>query len=450
MLALLIFRTLFVSDVSAKMEAPSQVKQGDEFTVTITINKGSISGVGHIKQELPAGFGNATVVDVKGGEFRFLPEDNVIKITWLSLPVEEEFTISYKIMVSPSMANGRVNMDGKFSYILANQKQTTLMPNSSILIGTETTNVAIASSDSTTITTQNKLDSVIKTVLIDTTQSAKSAEQKSENTPVISSNPVQQLSPQSVVIASRSILGTPEAGMEFTVEVNVKKEGIKGFARIQELLPMGFTAKALESKGGTFSFIDQKVKISWDNLSDGEDIKVSYRVLVPENAAASQSISGAFSYVDKDDPKKVEIPSTEISIKVKESIVASSNQIGNTTVSTNQTANTTTIAESTSNTPPIVESKINYRIQICALSKTERDAKFFEVKYSNIGKVNIEFHEGWKKYLIGKYAQYQEARTQRESIKSKGVVSPFVTAYNNGKRITVQEALLVSNQKWIQ
>ena len=62
----------------------------------------------------------------------------------------------------------------------------------------------------------------------------------------------------------------------------------------------------------------------------------------------------------------------------------------------------------------------------------------------------MEFHEGWKKYIVGKYGQYKEARDYRETIRSKGIENPFVTAYNSGKRITVQEALMVSNQQWVR
>ena len=54
--------------------------------------------------------------------------------------------------------------------------------------------------------------------------------------------------------------------------------------------------------------------------------------------------------------------------------------------------------------------------------------------------------------MTGRYGNYKEARDQRQAFVQAGhnFPGPFVTAYNNGDRITVQEALLISNQKWIQ
>jgi hypothetical protein len=46
---------------------------------------------------------------------------------------------------------------------------------------------------------------------------------------------------------------------------------------------------------------------------------------------------------------------------------------------------------------------------------------------------------------------YQLARNKREELKQNELIKgPFVTAYNSGARITVQEALMIANQKWVR
>jgi hypothetical protein len=74
---------------------------------------------------------------------------------------------------------------------------------------------------------------------------------------------------------------------------------------------------------------------------------------------------------------------------------------------------------------------------------------YYESTYS-LGTVNAEQLDGLNKYTTGSFTTYQDARNNRETVKGKGVAGPFVVAYNNGKRITVQEALMITSQVWIR
>lgn len=420
MLALLAMQVFFEGDVEITINSPAKVKQGEEFTVTLTVKKGSLSGVGHIKQTLPSGFGNAVAIEAKGAEFKYLVEDNVVKFTWISLPADQEYTVSYKLTVDPSMSNGNVELSGKFSYVLNNQKQTYNIPAQVIMVGEEplaTTTTATEEPKTTDIQPETTVTPPVQPETTGTTAITETTKTSA------------------TVTASRTIVGSPEAGMEFTVELIIEKGSLKGFARVQEDLPDGLTAISLINQGGTFSFQEGKMKIIWDNLPAGETVKVSYRVAVGDNVSGDVTITGRFSYVENDDPKKIEIPASVFSIKPKSAPVVT-------------TTSPPTQQETAAVNVPTSEKTINFRVQICALSKIDRSTSYFQSKYS-IGKVNMEFHEGWRKYTTGKYSQYRDARDYRETMRSRGVENPFVTAYNNGKRITVQEALMVSNQKWI-
>ena len=492
LLALIVVRVFFAGDVSVKITAPEKVKQGEEITVNVTVNKGSIAGVGHFKQELPAGFGEGTPIEVKGSEFKYLPQDNVVKCTWISLPADGEFTISYKLKVSATAVNGKVSLGGRFSYVLDNQKQTFEVPGFIIQVGEEvlattttpSENKATEISQPAITETTPKTETTTSTQAETTVATAKTASEIPETTTPATTNPETAATTNPVqtttstenkavsnVSATRTIVGSPEAGTEFTVEINVKKNDLKGFARIQETLPLGLTAIALDNKGGTFSFLDQKMKIIWDNLPADENIKVSYRVSVSDNVSGDITITGAFSYVDNNDPKKEVIPSSAISVKAKTTLAANNVTENTTTTTTNVNTNvntqntqnnippqdnTTTSSTQKSTTAnntttiPTPEKNVSYKVQICALSKMQRGTSYFESKYNIGNKVSMELHEGWRKYIVGKYTKYQEARDYRENIRSKGVENPFVTAYNGGKRVTVQEALMVSSQQWVR
>jgi len=99
---------------------------------------------------------------------------------------------------------------------------------------------------------------------------------------------------------------------------------------------------------------------------------------------------------------------------------------------------------------PAPEVGVTYKVQILAAHRTV-GKEYFVSRHNFSDSFNIENHEGWVKYTTGKFGVYADARNAREEIRSKyDFDGPFVTAYNQGERITVQEALIISNQQWIK
>jgi outer membrane biosynthesis protein TonB len=99
---------------------------------------------------------------------------------------------------------------------------------------------------------------------------------------------------------------------------------------------------------------------------------------------------------------------------------------------------------------PAPEKGISYKVQIMAAHRTVGKA-YFQQRHNYSGEFSIENHEGWVKYTTGRHSVYADARNARETIRSKyNFDGPFVTAYNDGVRITVQEALMISNQQWVK
>ena len=70
--------------------------------------------------------------------------------------------------------------------------------------------------------------------------------------------------------------------------------------------------------------------------------------------------------------------------------------------------------------------------------------------YAYPGEIRQERQADWYKYTTGYHTTYRSARDNRVDLAAHhSFPGPFVTAYRNDKRITVQEALLLTKQNWI-
>ena len=100
---------------------------------------------------------------------------------------------------------------------------------------------------------------------------------------------------------------------------------------------------------------------------------------------------------------------------------------------------------------PAPESNVNYKVQIAA-GRKEVNQKYFVDRHNITEEVSIEFHQNWFKYTVGGYGVYKEARDRRNEIwaADNKINDAFVTAYNSGERISVQEALMITKQKWFK
>jgi hypothetical protein len=116
----------------------------------------------------------------------------------------------------------------------------------------------------------------------------------------------------------------------------------------------------------------------------------------------------------------------------------------NTTANSNNATNT---GQEQKQKVPSSNAKVNFSVQVAALQK-QKEAANIQRFLALSDKLQIEFHDGYSKYVSGKFDEYLKAKTHRDKIRNNGKRRAFVTAYNTGKRITVQEALMIANQQW--
>ncbi|MFL5763438.1 MAG: hypothetical protein ACJ77K_05795 [Bacteroidia bacterium] len=496
--ALLIYQFFFADGITVTQNIPATAKAESEFTVELTINKGTIGGFAKLQQDLPEGF-TAVKGDDNGATFTF--SNQSVKFIWMSLPSDKEFKVKYTVKVAAGVS-GDKSIGGKFSYVSDNVKQSIDIAPSMIRIGdgastpvadnaanttpatTGTTPPDNTSNTTTTTTPANTTTEPATTTASNTTDKTPDnlttqLVDKSTTPTNTGTEPTTTTPANNEVMSSLNCIRTVTAGGtdNWNVEVAVNKGNITGFAKLLETLPAGFTATAGETQGASFSFdaSTQKVKFVWVSMPSQTEFRVSYKITA-SGVSGSQPIDGVFSYIENDETKKFTIPTSMVTAggamatnNTNTNTTANNTTTNNTTdnaannttnnnntnntAANNTTANNTTDNTNTNSTQmsatsiPSPQGNVNYKVQIMALHNPV-DANKLATRYNINAKINTEMAEGFTKYTVGSHNEYKEARDAREDMKNKGVVAPFVTAYNSGKRITVQEALMITSQKW--
>jgi len=447
MVGVLFINLLVSEDVSLSVAVPSEVNAGTEFDVELTLQKGSIESFARFQQDLPNGL-TAQVVDASSANFTF--ENQKIKIIWLKLPSDKELKILYRLRVDERL-KGNFELDGIFSYIEDNIRKSVNVKSSSI-----------------EIKPSSRID---PNLIVDIKEFQQMV-------------PIQP--PVSLVAKNvRCIRQVPSAigdGNEYIVNILVNKGSTEKFAKIEEDVPQGFKAEAIQTKDAIFTFKNQKVKFLWMNLPAEQRFVVSYKLIPINKEEVKQfNLKGTFSFIINDATQVIDIVQKEVDLsnldaKNLEGIIASVpspsfSNLGEQNVSSSYTE---TGADGGKEIPikyqKIEERKlptskrlidlksymlepekgVYFRVQIAAGHRPV-DIKNYFKKFKLTQEVRTEEHEGWYKYSVGSFGTYKDARDYRVNLwKTTPITDAFVAAYNNGSRITVQEALMITNQKWVK
>jgi hypothetical protein len=429
---------------------PTQMVAGEEFWVYVDIDRGKNDGFAKYQIDTPTGF-IIEPGDIKGASFTF--RDGAAKIIWMNLPDEDEFQISYKLIAAEDCNGGNHTIKQRFAYLENNEKLVFNIPDHVVYV----------------------------------------SEQDVANVHV----------PDTLANGRRKI--TRLNADHFLVEIDIYKDGIKGFAKIEEIIPAGMNAEAVKKSNAVFTQLDNKAKFVWFSIPEQDSITVVYELFADIPPAANEivTIEGTFTYLRNNETKSVGIGTPDDTFeytvnKLEEPIVEEidldDEDIEEPEVDLSQveesSIQTGTIVEE--KTPvidpieeaikeevakieePVVEKEvitaekevinsfeevtsvsgpdkgITYRVQIAA-GHNVVDATYFKTRHKFTAPFVIENHESWIKYTTGNFNVYKEARDKRNNVNDNfNFDGPFVTAYNDGERITVQEALMISRQKWYQ
>lgn len=466
----ILFLSLFDEPVFVTLSAPEEANAGSSIVVDVRINKANIKGFARYTQLLPVGY-TAEPVNIPTGDFTF--KDQKIIVGWLSLPKDCVITFSYRIKIDPT-AEGPLFLTGIFSYIEYNERKNVESPTLSVIIRP------------TGYVAQNNV----------TEQPSTEQQQQQQQNQQATTSPADF--DLGNIFCYRQVV---REGDQLTVHLLVNTANLPRdkYAKIQEAIPAGYQASAVESNEGIFSFKDNTVKFLWMALPPQRQFVVSYK-LTSLSGEVNENIdlNGSFSYIENESTKMKSIQNRHF---LNEPIMASVNQqkqeaqaAQQIAVSNNQQTTQQTLAQNQQQTGkqvtaqqqkqqqqqqekqqqlaqqkeskqareqekqqrqqqtviPEPETGIRFRVQIAAGHKPVNPKYYFK-QYNINEPVRIEQHEGWHKYTVGSYGLYKDARDKRVEIwQTTPIRDAFVSAYNNGVRITVQEALMIANQKWVQ
>ncbi|WP_317896818.1 SPOR domain-containing protein [Aurantibacillus circumpalustris] len=429
---------LFSGDngITVTSNIPSRMVAGQDVSIEIKVVKGGMGGFAKLQLELPEGI-ILKEADEMGANYSY--NNGLAKWVWAALPMESEIIVKITLFVESS-ALGAKTISSKYSYVENNVKQVVEMLPAEVTVLPPGSDI-----NDTPIVSTSRPDSLPPTTIA--------------QVPTVSSG----IEPASTITVDRSISAGAEQN-EFLITLKIKKNATRGFARYSDDIADGIIVKAAKTDGGSFSVADGKIKFVWVNVPEKDELEISYTISGSTSDAVM--LGGEYSYLEDNQSKKVKVPMETIAFQAQqtkneaknnESIVeklSTSNENSEsekiTKIAEKAVEETVTekIAESTVQKK---ESSMKFVVQVGAFANAKVTAQRLKKKFNIKESIKSEMQGGFSKFMVGSHEGYKEARNQRESMKTiNGIKSAFVVAYNQGSRITVQEALMITNQKWFK
>lgn len=488
------------SKTTITQSIPNSALTGTEFIEEIVITKPTtVNSFAKFEQQLPKGM-VAVGLDIKGGVLT-QDENNLVKIIWYKISDLDQFTIKLRILVDYETSLNEYALSSRFAYLENNTRNTITSATSKINIekGAEKqideNEKELATIADTTLhrALTDNIDKMLREAGVACTQVS------------------EMLTKTEAKIDIRVIKGKvsgfakiEEPICEGVTAINIENGGgVFSFAdgKVKYVwtdLPAGqnvtVSFKLVRNKEagwlnrctveGDFSYLEgeKSLRCNFNSITvDFEKGITVSNVPLPANAAAQLAVNENKSN-EGEQNKAVSVTNesariaatplntTEKAIeemheKSKEAEVAKNEVVSEAKLESEKSIEKPT--ETAQKETPVEKQEISasaknvnnsagtsmaglvFKVQVCATHRTV-DATYVKTNYKLADEVMQEMHEGWFKFTVGGYGQYVEARNKREALAPFNLPGPFVTAYNNGNRITVQEALMISKQQWVK
>ena len=408
-------------DVEISIDHPERVNAGENFTVTVTIKKGSLTDYSRFSQDLPLGLA-ATNVSSPNADFSF--DEQRVRIIWLKLPESNEVKVSYLVSVDARL-KGKFSLGGVFAYVVGDERKFLNFDQQKPI----------------TIVPSNSVD---QSLIVDI------QDFRGGKVPVTPPTVSRGVGPFAMAVRQRPVLLNTGG---YLVHLLIDNPPGSKYAKVEESIPSGYLFEEVNSNEGIASDASSSVKFIWMKMPEQSEFEVVYR-LVPKQGEpqGNMLIEGLFTYTDGNENKEAGIVEMDVSLDnlsatQKRDLLATGKvpQATRTTPPV-QTASTTTPPVQTVSRPSgrvIANTKVldrgtgvYFRIQLTA-NMNAFDATTFYREAGVDREVFVEQHNGYYKYTVGPFQTYSQAMSYKENVENiQEVQGAFVVGYNNGNRVS--------------
>jgi len=430
------FNFVFAQKVNFKINAPDNVKLGEEITYEVEVDKNEIAGFARLQIDFPEGF----VVSVKqahGASFSF--KDGKARFLWMSLPGESKLTVS---CVVKSDNAGQYKIEGVFSYVLNNETLRSDLPVFNMNVGTGAALLAEIPKEEVSKKTEPEKKSRKDPETLETERKAR-----------------EEASLKSKEEEKKEAERMRKETTDKAVEINVKKEVHKQEVKAEE----GYSANN-ETKSETTvpeikeEKIVEETKASQIDDKKQDDSKITeHKQLVSlndknndiaiEEERKAKEIAEEKARNERLLREKVEadrLAREKIEAERKAKIEADKKMVTEPekpVYSQNQAQTRPTSYTSLSN------SKADFRVQVGASREPAAVGEYrrLEKNFAEYQVVQNVGTDGWYRYTIGSFSKVEDAKQLHSKVAAMGFDS-FVVAFKDGQRTSIAEAKRIIGQ----
>ncbi len=496
-------------DTKITQYVPNSALTGTEFIEEIVISKpATVNSFAKFEQQLPKGM-VAVGLDIKGGMLT-QDENNLVKIVWYKISDLDQFTIKLRILVDHETSLNEYALSSRFAYLENNSRNTVSSSASKILIEKgadkpiDENEKELAKVADTTLhrAMTDNIDKMLREAGVACTQVSEmlsKTEAKIDvriikgkisgfakiEEPICEGATAINIESGGAVFSFidgkvKYVWTDLPAGQNVTVSFKLVRnkeagwlnrctvEGDFSYLEGEKSLRCNFNSITVDfEKGVTVSNVPLPAGAAAqmavnENNANGTDQNKSVSTSNENERNAPPAQTTTEKSIEEMHEKSKDVNAANAEPVIAAEVITETKDTDKTAVAvkdavektiTNEQKQTTKekedVVAAVNNNISAPIAGLVFKVQVCATHRTV-DATFVKTNYKLPEEVMQEMHEGWFKFTVGGYAQYAEARNKRENLAPYNLPGPFVTAYNNGNRITVQEALMISKQQWVK